>query len=143
MQSRFVNTSGLPGKNIPADLHLEHLNRLCKESIRNLGANKTPRAIVRIGKSSQCIMEIQRNLSREVHASEESTSHTTRSQSGDLSKIVDVLLREKVFADGGMRCHRSFSTINCNLFAKINQKKFDVWLHGRFTKLLQTSTMNR
>ena len=41
--SRFINTRGLPGKNIPADLHLEHCNRLCKECISGLGANQTPR----------------------------------------------------------------------------------------------------
>lgn len=27
--SLFVNTRGLNGKNIPLDLHLEHLNRIC------------------------------------------------------------------------------------------------------------------
>ena len=26
--SRFVNVHGLPGHNIPCDLHMEHLNRL-------------------------------------------------------------------------------------------------------------------
>lgn len=31
--SRFVNVHGLPGKNIPNDLHCEHLNRLCKTAI--------------------------------------------------------------------------------------------------------------
>ena len=34
--SRFVNTHSAPGRNIPADLHQEHLNRLCKESVRGL-----------------------------------------------------------------------------------------------------------
>ena len=34
MWSRFVNIRGVPGGNIPADLHNEHLNRLCKESIK-------------------------------------------------------------------------------------------------------------
>ena len=30
--SRFVNTCGRPGTNIPADLHMEHLNRILKEA---------------------------------------------------------------------------------------------------------------
>ena len=47
--SRFINTHGLPHKNIAGDLHMEHLNRLCKEAIKGLGANKTPSAIKRIG----------------------------------------------------------------------------------------------
>ena len=49
--SRFVNTHGLPGKNIAGDLYMEHLNRLAKDAIRNLGANKTERAIERVGKA--------------------------------------------------------------------------------------------
>ena len=35
--SRFINTVGRPGKNIPADLHMEHLNRILKEAVQNLG----------------------------------------------------------------------------------------------------------
>ena len=42
---RFVN-----GKNIAMDLHMEHLNRVCKDALRGLGANKTPKAIQRVGK---------------------------------------------------------------------------------------------
>ena len=34
--SHFVNVHGHPGKNIPADLHMEHLNRFVKEAIRTL-----------------------------------------------------------------------------------------------------------
>lgn len=39
--SRFVNVHGLPGRNIPADLHMEHLNRVVKEAIKVLGVNKS------------------------------------------------------------------------------------------------------
>ena len=31
--SRFINTHSAPGRNIPVDLHQEHLNRVCKDSI--------------------------------------------------------------------------------------------------------------
>ncbi|KAL5510365.1 hypothetical protein EMCRGX_G005898 [Ephydatia muelleri] len=43
---RFVNSQGGPGQNISADLHMEHLNRLLKDAMTHLGANKTPQAIV-------------------------------------------------------------------------------------------------
>ncbi|KAL5467435.1 hypothetical protein EMCRGX_G031658 [Ephydatia muelleri] len=45
---RFINTHGQEGCNVSADIHMEHLNRLCKESISHLGANKTPHAIERV-----------------------------------------------------------------------------------------------
>jgi len=31
---------------------MEHLNQMCKDVLSNLGANKTPRAIVRAGKAA-------------------------------------------------------------------------------------------
>ena len=49
--SRFINVHGRPGKNIAGDLHMEHLNKIVKEAIRFQGANKTTKAIVRIGRT--------------------------------------------------------------------------------------------
>ena len=43
---RFVNTQGRIGCNIPADLHMEHLNRCFKNVLRNLGANVNSHSIV-------------------------------------------------------------------------------------------------
>ena len=48
--NRFFNVHGLPGRNIPADLHMEHMNQICKEAISGLGINKTDKATVHVGK---------------------------------------------------------------------------------------------
>ena len=48
--SRCVNYSGKIGHNIPCDLHLEHLNRVLKTAIEELGANKMKEGIQRVGK---------------------------------------------------------------------------------------------
>ena len=78
--SRTINVHGRPGKNIPADLHMEHLNRECKDALRGLGANITDHSIQRVGK---CIGRVQstllqfdtiNNLRKE---SGHHTSHTT------------------------------------------------------------------
>lgn len=37
--SRTVNIHGKPGKNIPMDLHMKHLNRMFKNAICKLGPN--------------------------------------------------------------------------------------------------------
>lgn len=39
---------GIPGRNIAADLYMEHLKRV---AIKHLGANKTNKAIKRVGKA--------------------------------------------------------------------------------------------
>ena len=36
--SRFVNTQGRRGCNVPCDLHIEHLNRRLKGIIKNMGS---------------------------------------------------------------------------------------------------------
>lgn len=48
---RSINVHGLPGRNIPNDLHNEHLNRACKTPLKNLGPNKTAQCITRIGRA--------------------------------------------------------------------------------------------
>lgn len=47
--SRTVNVHDRPGKNVSCDLHNEHLNRECKQSISGLGSNITDAAIQRVG----------------------------------------------------------------------------------------------
>ena len=47
---RFVNVHGQCGRNISCDLHMEHLNRVVKTAIEGLGANKTEKAVQRVGK---------------------------------------------------------------------------------------------
>ncbi len=137
-------TSGLPGRNIPADFHL---NRLCKNSISNLGANKTPSAIMRIGKSSQNLMEILGNFNATTGVAKESSAHTTRSMMNDLMKIINVLKELKVFSENLSRRHQSFVQICCNLFAKVNHKKFEKWLRTtdfniKSLSYLQSCTIN-
>lgn len=46
--SRMVNVHGRPGKNIAADLHMEHLNRECKSSLSGLGANITDHSVLNV-----------------------------------------------------------------------------------------------
>lgn len=39
--SRFVNTRGVRGRDIAANLHQEHLNRLCKDCAKGLSSSKS------------------------------------------------------------------------------------------------------
>ena len=61
----IVHGNGIPGHNIPSDLHMEHLNRLCKECIHHLGANKTEKAIIRVSKCMGPIFTIISNFDKE------------------------------------------------------------------------------
>lgn len=73
--SRFVNTHGRPGCNIPADLHMEHLNRRLKIALRHIAANVCPSTIVRAAKSIGTINRICEVFERETRHRNKSDSH--------------------------------------------------------------------
>ena len=63
--SRFINTQGIHGKNIPMDLHQKHLNRVCKTSIEALGPNKRGGGIVRCSKALGTMQLMLENFDRD------------------------------------------------------------------------------
>ena len=65
LSSRFVNTTGKPGGNKAADLHMEHLNRIVKGAIGQQSSNLSPKAITRTGKKAGPLMSITQQLTRQ------------------------------------------------------------------------------
>ena len=61
-----MNMRGLPGHNIAADLHMEHLNHVCKQAVRGIGANKMKESVTRIGKAIGPLAEVTSNFDRDV-----------------------------------------------------------------------------
>lgn len=108
--SRCINnTQGRIGCNLSCDLHQEHLNRHLNGVLRSLGANVTPEAFVRAGKSLATVDRICRKF--------ESETSTTAQYSGvqntpvfgkDLIKKV-VLVEEDVLEPKSSRCHGTFN----------------------------------
>ena len=78
-----MNTHGSCGRNVSTDLHMEHLNRVCKDAVAHLGANKTG-AIVRIGKVVDVVSNTLSNFDKVTGVSYVSGEHTRRSDTGDL-----------------------------------------------------------
>ena len=64
--SRCINTRGIQGKNIPSDLFMEHLNRVCKEVVLTLGSNKTLEAMKRVGKCVGAINDLLEDYDTEL-----------------------------------------------------------------------------
>ena len=65
--SRFINVHGLPGHNIAGDLHMEHLNHVCKQAIQGIGAKKKrTEALTRIGKAVGPLASVTSNFDENV-----------------------------------------------------------------------------
>ena len=95
--SRFINVHGRPGKNIPADLHMEHANRLVKEAIKHLGANKTEKAVMRIGKVVGTLAPVLALFDQELEIGSVSDTHRVASFEKEKNILVHELVKSNVF----------------------------------------------
>jgi len=89
--SQTINTHGQPGKNIPADLHMEHLNKLCKSALSGLGANITDSSVQRIGRCIGHMQSILDKFDEENGVPDVSDYHTKHSTEVDLKKLIKQL----------------------------------------------------
>lgn len=55
---RFANCKGGHGNNIPCDLYNEHVNRIVKEMINDMGSNLTEQAVERAARSVSVISSV-------------------------------------------------------------------------------------
>ena len=135
--SRFVNTHGIRGRNIPLDLHQEHLNRLVKTTIDGLGANKTGAAIVRCGKALGTVSGVLKHIDSSMHVARPSDAHPVSKQVKETAAVVKELLASRVFDEvileqergkpPKVRHHQSFPKPKCVL-PEVSPESTIVWM---------------
>ena len=64
---RFINWHGGLGKNITCDMAQEIYNRVSKEVVREMGPNKTPKAMTRASKVAAGLQQIVQRMSNILH----------------------------------------------------------------------------
>ena len=126
--TRFINVHGLPGHNIPKDLHMEHLNRLVKESIRSLQANKAKKSIERVGRALGTMDPVLANFDRRLGVTSHSGMHKEASNSKDKALLLNELLKDKVFQEHGDRAHAHFPKPKDTLHL-LDKVKFEKWIY--------------
>lgn len=134
--SRFINVHGLPGHNISCDLHMEHLNRLAKTAVEGLGANKSNKAIIRVGKTIGTLSAATENFNLQHNLPAASGSHSQKSSEKDLKKVVKLLQQQKVFQNTRGRKHKSFKKLKTNLIRVIKEDKLKEWMMERFATMI-------
>ena len=91
--SRCVNTHGISGRNIPGDLYLEHLNRLCKSAVSDLCPNKTPAAFERDGKYLGVLDKLSTEFDKFL------STHSLPNDAKDMCMILKELIASDVFTE--------------------------------------------
>lgn len=119
--SRFINTKGRRGKNIPCDLHLEHLNRRLKGLITAMHSNASNKsvesiypcnAINRAARSIGVLHHICNNFEMQNDVKGETDVHNPPSFMKDVEIVQEVLEEVKVFDQQAQRRHPSFYNFN-------------------------------
>uniref|UniRef100_A0A1X7U296 DUF6589 domain-containing protein n=1 Tax=Amphimedon queenslandica TaxID=400682 RepID=A0A1X7U296_AMPQE len=122
--SRYINIHGILRRDIPCDLHLEHLNRICKDTLSNLGSNKTNEALTR---SSKCVGELEKAITsfdKELQVTQHLGVHSRASTEKDKKIVVQQLVEAKVFDHISNRKHRQIKTEYSSLFPPFKRDTF-------------------
>ncbi len=106
--SRFVNTQGLPGRNIPVDLHMEHLNKIAKEAINFLGSSKTEKAIQRVGQAMGTLLPVLSNFDEMNGVASISSRQHRPGAHKDVLIVVEEICKAKCFDKEDGRRYRKF-----------------------------------
>ena len=104
---RTVNTTNLKGNNIPMDLHLEHLNRRVKTTLRNMGSN-----VKLAAESVGIVTAICHVFERQSSSSKASSNkHFCPSFDKDFKLILNTLEEYDVFTNRPGRQHNIFKML--------------------------------
>ncbi len=136
--SRCVNIHGIPGRNIPADLHMEHLNKVCKMAVNDLGANKTPAALKRASKCLGILVNVLATFDKEFGVSDKSGSHSCPKTQKDMDIILQELIQSGVFRTVPNRsytCLSLYNKLKRNPLSTINGKELHKWMFKHLTSL--------
>ncbi len=109
-----ANWKGGEKKTMEIDLLQENCNADPKKLIKNMGANKTDKAIERASKVVGGLCQIVVNFDRQTSSHSKSTQHSHVSSSSDESKILQDLQNLKPFVSQPTRKLAHFSRITPN-----------------------------
>ena len=122
MWNRFVNIKGGLGKNIPCDLHNEHVNKLLKHIIVNMGPNLTETALQRAARSVTALNAIAENFDTQSGVPHHSSAHSTKPDIEEGNGH-----SEKAQATDTSE-HRAFPRFERNPLSKWDVEKTKLWI---------------
>ena len=132
--SRTINVHGRPGKNVPMDLHMEHLNRELKAAISHLGANVMETTIQRVGLCK--LIDIKTHYDTCSGIAHETGHHSSASTSKDLELIIKQLNDSNSFTESMHRKHTQFPQFTENIASKLAKKELYSWMTSQVRKLI-------
>ena len=137
MWDRFINTRGGMGKNIPCDLHNEHVNKLLKHVITSMGGNLTEVALRRASRSVSTLEAVCQQFDKCSGVPFTSSSHSTLSDMQDVGKVMKTVIKRELLSIVSGRKHAGFPTISRNPLKAWDMDKTEQWVESKKTQFLK------
>ena len=127
IHNRFFNATGKAGGNIPLDLRMEHLNKLLKTALKQLGANVTEVGAQRIARGLTGLERLIGNVDSDCNLNDKSGYHSARHLRESVLLITQDLFDEKVFDFQPGRSYQCFKKFKADLLHKLDHREFFKW----------------
>ena len=135
--NRTVNVHGRRGKNISADLFMEHLNRECKGILSGMYSNVSENSVIRISRALKSIHCVMDKFDRQNNVTYDSGVHHRKSSLEDREKIVNQLVESKIFIkSSGTRKHKNFPLHITNIMQTLNPIELQQWMKQKAETIL-------
>ena len=136
MWNRTCNPKGGEGKNIPLDLHNEHLNHVFKDDINTFHANISESSVARSSQAIGPMMDMLKAVDTMVQVKTPSGRHSGPNLQLDFDAILKVVVNEEVFQTKKGHKHKHFPNFIADPFLSLKKKpkpyrKFHKWLIKR------------
>ena len=123
VSNRFINYKGGIGKNIPLDLHMEHLNLVLKRFVKGAGGNVTKKTLQRMAQSIGVLEEIMAGIYSDCEKKKQSGNHGGNNPENPVSIISEDLMKGNVFEKIPGRNYASFTNFE-NKIINVDHKRF-------------------
>ncbi|KAL5517605.1 hypothetical protein EMCRGX_G003187 [Ephydatia muelleri] len=128
---KFVNTHGGKGCNLPCDLHNEHVNRLYKQLVANVGANFTESASTRAARAVSSLERLALGFERQTGIHPKTTAQSRKSDVKDVQIVVEVVLKARILEVIDKRCQSKFLNFFPNPLDRIDRDKMMKWIEKK------------
>lgn len=125
---RFVNIHGVQGKNIPMDLHLEHLNNFLKEQLKTLRSNLDEKNAKRVSEAMNNIRTLVLTTEKNLNVKKASSGAQKRDYRETVKKMTKEMKNQNPFADDNKyKSYENFEIYDETLLTKQDTTKLLEW----------------
>ena len=134
---RFVNTHGGLGRNIPLDLHNEHVNKLLKQAIAHMGPNLNESTLQCVARSISAVEATCKSFDDVSGVPVTTNAHSTKGDDLDVEKVMRVVMDNRLFEKIAGHKHSHFPTIKTNPLWNWDCKGMRDWVCKKKNDLLK------